>query len=62
MMNMTPPNTKRILLTKVSEEKALPLAPEVPNAATRAAMEEARAMSHARFVSLDELINDIEKD
>jgi DNA-damage-inducible protein J len=49
-------------LTKVAEEKALPLAPEVPNAVTRAAMEEARAMSHARFVSLDALINDIEKD
>jgi DNA-damage-inducible protein J len=49
-------------LTKVGEEKALPLAPDVPNAATRAAMEEARAMSHARFVGLSALIDDIEKD
>jgi len=49
-------------LTKVGEEKALPLAPEVPNAATRAAMKEARVMTHARFVGLSALVDDIEKD
>ena len=57
-----PPNTKHIRLAKVGEGKALSLAPEVPNAATRAAMIEARAMGHARFVSLNALIDDIEKD
>jgi len=36
-------------LTKAPEEKALLATQKVPNADTRAAMEEARAMSHSRL-------------
>jgi hypothetical protein len=42
-------------------EKQLPFELKVPNAETRAAMEEARTMSRARFANSDKLINELEK-
>ena len=38
----------RVFLRRVAVEQAIPFAVKVPNAATRAAMEEARAMSRAQ--------------
>ncbi|WP_293231560.1 type II toxin-antitoxin system RelB/DinJ family antitoxin [Paludibacterium sp.] len=55
----------RILLTRVVNDQAFPLELKVPNAETRAAMEEARAMMKARaarFDSADKLIDDLEKN
>lgn len=63
-MGLTVSDVVRIVLTRVAKEKALPFALKVPNDETRAAMEEARAISrarHARFASAEELIDDIEK-
>jgi len=54
----------RILLKRVVNDQAFPLELKVPNAQTRAAMEEARAMMKARtarFRSADALIDDLEK-
>ena len=54
----------RILLKRVVNDQAFPLELKVPNAQTRAAMEEARAMAKARtarFESADALIDDLEK-
>jgi DNA-damage-inducible protein J len=61
-MGLTVSDVVRIVLTRIAKEKALPFALEVPNAETRAAMEEARSMSRARFANADELFHDLEKD
>jgi DNA-damage-inducible protein J len=41
----------RMFLHRVAVEQAIPFAVKVPNATTRAAMEEARAMNRARFAT-----------
>ena len=54
----------RILLKRVISDQAFPLELKVPNAETRAAMEEARAMVKARaarFDCADALFDDLEK-
>lgn len=54
----------RILLKRVVNDQAFPLELKVPNAATRAAMKESRAKmktGKARFDSVADLINDLEK-
>lgn len=51
----------RLFLKRVVVEQALPLALKVPNADTRAAMQQARAMGQARFASAGDLFDDIEK-
>ncbi len=54
----------RILLKRVVNDQAFPLELKVPNAQTRAAMTEARAMMKARatrFESADALLDDLEK-
>ena len=61
-MGLTVSDVVRIVLTRIAKEKALPFTLEVPNAETRAAMEEARSMSRARFANADELFHDIEED
>jgi DNA-damage-inducible protein J len=61
-MGLTVSDVVRIVLTRIAKEKALPFALEVPNAETRAAMEEARSMSRARFANADELFHDLEED
>ena len=60
-MGLSVSDAVRVFLTRVAAEKQLPFALKVPNAATRAAMEEARAMSRARFATADELIDELEK-
>lgn len=60
-MGLSVSDAVRVFLTRVAAEKQLPFALKVPNAATRAAMEEARAMSRARFATADELVDELEK-
>jgi DNA-damage-inducible protein J len=47
----------RVFLRRVAIEQALPFALKVPNVATRAAMEEARTVSHARFATTEALFD-----
>ena len=47
-------------LRQVIAEKGLPFDVKVPNAATQAAMAEARAIGTARFSNADELMRDLE--
>lgn len=63
-MGLTVSDAVRILLKRVVNDQAFPLELKVPNAQTRAAMEEARAMAKARtarYDSADALIDDLEK-
>ena len=60
-MGLSVSDAFRMLLKRVAAEKALPFAVKVPNAETRAAMEEARTMGRARFASAQELLDDLEK-
>ena len=60
-MGLSVSDAVRILLTRVAAEKELPFALKVPNAETRAAMEEARTISRARFDNTDDLIRELEK-
>jgi DNA-damage-inducible protein J len=55
----------RIFLKRVAVEQAMPLELKVPNAATRAAMEESRLAiraHRARFASATKLFDDLKKD
>lgn len=64
-MGLSVSDAVRILLKRVANDQAFPLELKVPNAQTRAAMEEARAMMAAgdeRFESAEALIDDLEKD
>lgn len=54
-MGLTVSDAVRMLLTKIAREHALPFDPLVPNAATIAAMMEARAGNLPRANSIDEL-------
>jgi DNA-damage-inducible protein J len=50
-MGLSVSEAVRVFLRRVAVEQAIPFAVKVPNATTRAAMEEARAMSRARFAN-----------
>lgn len=63
-MGLSVSDAVRILLKRVVVDQAFPLELKVPNARTRAAMKEARAMTKARalrFGSIDALVDDLEK-
>ncbi len=63
-MGLSVSDAVRILLKRVVSEQAFPLELKVPNAKTREAMEEARAMMKARaarFGAGDDLLDDLEK-
>jgi DNA-damage-inducible protein J len=63
-MGLTMSDAVRIFLKRVVNDQAFPLELKVPNAETRAAMEEARAMMkarQARFTSAEALLDDIEE-
>ncbi len=63
-MGLSVSDAVRILLKRVINDQAFPLELKVPNAQTRAAMEEARAIAKAdgaHFESADALIDDLEK-
>lgn len=51
----------RLFLRQVVVNNGLPFEVKIPNAATRAAMEEARSNSLPRYKSADELFDDLEK-
>ena len=63
-MGLTMSDAVRIFLKRVVNDQAFPLELKVPNAETRAAMEEARALMkarQARFESADVLFDELEK-
>ena len=63
-MGLTMSDAVRIFLKRVVNDQAFPLELKVPNAETRAAMEEARAMMkarQARFESTDALFDELER-
>jgi DNA-damage-inducible protein J len=60
-MGLTVSDAVRVFLTRVVADQQLPFALNVPNASTRMAMREARAIGKARFTSMDALIHDLEK-
>ena len=63
-MGLSVSDAVRIPLKRVVNDQAFPLELKVPNTRTRAAMEEARAMTKtraARFDSAAALIDDLEK-
>lgn len=63
-MGLSVSDAVRILLKRVVNDQAFPLELKVPNAQTRAAMEESRAMMKAhsaRFQSADALFDGLEK-
>ena len=55
-MGLTVSDAFRILLTRVAREKALPFEPLIPNAATIAAMKEARAGKLPSVKTIEELM------
>ncbi len=63
-MGLTVSDAIRVFLTRVVTDQELPFAIQAPNAASRAAMAEAREIiksRRARFSTADVLIDDLEK-
>ncbi len=60
-MGLSVSDAVRMFLTRVVAEQQLPFALKAPNADIRAAMEEARTISKARFASAKALKGDLEK-
>ena len=63
-MGLSVSDAVRILLKRVVNDQAFPLELKVPNAQTRAAMEEARTMAKSRAARCDtaaSLLDDLEK-
>lgn len=63
-LGMSVSEAVRLFLQRVVADQAFPLELKVPNAETRAAMEESRAMMaarRARFATADALFDDLEK-
>lgn len=58
-MGLSVSDAVRVLLHRVAEDKAFPFALEVPNAETRAAIEESRRGGGKSFGTLDELFADL---
>jgi DNA-damage-inducible protein J len=52
----------RLFLRQVVAQDGLPFEIKMPNATTRAAMQEARSIRKAKFDSAQALINDLEKN
>lgn len=60
-MGLTVSEAVRLFLKRVVAEQAMPIELKVPNAETRAAMEESRAIIRARFAHAKELFDGLEK-
>ena len=58
-MGLTVSDAIRLMLLRVADEKRLPFAVKVPNAATVKAMKELEAGEGKRFADADELFEDI---
>lgn len=64
-MGLTVSDVVRMTLTRVAKDKALPFELKVPNAETRAAMEETRAMAkagRARFPNGQDVLNALDQE
>lgn len=64
-MGLSVSDAVRLFLRRVIAEQAMPLELKVPNAETRAAIEESRAIvraHRARYASAGELFDELEKD
>jgi DNA-damage-inducible protein J len=64
-MGLTVSDVVRMTLTRIAKDKALPFELKVPNAETRAAMAESRAMMQtktARFAAGEELLHALEQE
>lgn len=61
-MGLTVSDAVRLMLTRVARDHALPFDPLVPNAATVAAMMEARAGNLPRANSIQDLKNALDAD
>lgn len=64
-MGLTVSDVVRMTLTRVAKDKALPFELKVPNAETRAAMEESRTMMkarRARFANPQELFSALDQE
>jgi DNA-damage-inducible protein J len=59
-MGLSVSDAVRMFLHRVVADQAFPLELKVPNAETRAAMLEARAMTKARFAKTEELFDELE--
>ena len=59
-MGLSVSDAVRVFLTRVAADQAFPFALEVPNATTKEAMLEARAITKARFNSSEEMFDAIE--
>lgn len=60
-MGLTVSDAIRVFLTRVVADQQLPFELKAPNADTRAAMEEARSMTKARFSTAGKLMHDLEE-
>ncbi len=58
-MGLSMSDAVRLFLKRVVADQALPIELKVPNAETRAAMEEARTLRRARFATADALFDDL---
>ncbi|MEZ5537232.1 MAG: type II toxin-antitoxin system RelB/DinJ family antitoxin [Thiolinea sp.] len=61
-MGLSVSDAVRVFLTRVAADQAFPFSLEVPNAATREAMLEARELTQARFNNADELFDALERE
>lgn len=61
-MGLSVSDAVRLLLTKVAAEQRFPFSLQVPNAETREAMQEARAITQARFSSIDDLTQSLDHE
>ena len=60
-MGLSVSEAVRVFLHRVAADQALPFALKVPNAETRAAMEEARAISRGQFKDAAGLMRDLDQ-
>ncbi len=58
-MGLTVSEAMRLMLTRVAREKKLPFEPLIPNAATIAAMKEARKGNLKSYDSINDLMEDL---
>ena len=56
-MGLSVSDAVRVFLRRIAVEQAIPFPLKVPNAATRAAMEEARSMRSPRFATAEALFD-----
>ena len=59
-MGLSMSDAVRLFLRRVIAEQAMPIELKVPNAETRAAIEEARAIRRARFASAQTLFDELD--